>query len=296
MQKNIVGSILITLAILMVLMPAVNATVQRYWWDNVYFIEGRDDQHDIKFPHPDRDYYDISVFSDWETEGDYLHHFQINQAKSRVIKGAIVAIGAFMGAIVGAKLSGTVVGAIVGFAVGTALGLVLSYVADVYLMDEADCIWWWLSEYFIDWVIANQVDLFVLCITNPTQAQTVIMNAFFSVGYLRAGCVTFYDAVGVGNPSPRPPQHTLSISVSYGGTTDPVAGTYTYDFGEVVTVTATADTHYFFSYWILDGVNCGSELTITVTMDSDHTLYAQFTGGGGGGYPYHPKGDHPQGD
>jgi len=76
--------------------------------------------------------------------------------------------------------------------------------------------------------------------------------------------------------SGRYPLRTLTISASSGGTTDPTPETYFYGNGESVAVTASAYSGYTFNYWLLDGVDCGSDLTITVTMDSDHTLTAYF--------------------
>jgi hypothetical protein len=80
----------------------------------------------------------------------------------------------------------------------------------------------------------------------------------------------------------------LSISTTSGGTTNPASGTYTYDYGLSVTVTASAYSGYTFNYWVLDGATVYNN-PITVTMDSDHTLKAYFYysgGGGGGGCPY----------
>jgi len=68
---------------------------------------------------------------------------------------------------------------------------------------------------------------------------------------------------------------TLSISATEGGTTDPAPGTYTYDYGSSVAVTAVPDDHYEFDYWLLDG-DTYYQNPITVTMDSDHTLEAHF--------------------
>ena len=69
---------------------------------------------------------------------------------------------------------------------------------------------------------------------------------------------------------------TLSISASSGGTTNPAPGTYTYAYGESVTVTVSWYAPYFvFDYWVLDGEKF-YEHSITVTMDSDHTLEAHF--------------------
>jgi len=79
----------------------------------------------------------------------------------------------------------------------------------------------------------------------------------------------------------RFPQY-LDIQTSSGGTTIPAPGTYTYNYGSCVTVTASATSGYSFSYWILDG-NQYHENPITVPMYSDHTLTAYFYYGGGGG-------------
>jgi len=76
---------------------------------------------------------------------------------------------------------------------------------------------------------------------------------------------------------------SLSISASSGGTTNPAPGTYTKDYGESVTITASVYSGYAFDYWLLDGVKkYGS--SIIVTMNADHTLeaYFKYTGGGGG--------------
>lgn len=75
--------------------------------------------------------------------------------------------------------------------------------------------------------------------------------------------------------------HALSISVSSGGTTDPAPGTYTYHYGASVTVTAIADSHYYFDHWILDGKTLSPHPPntynpILLLMDSDHNLKACF--------------------
>jgi hypothetical protein len=40
---------------------------------------------------------------------------------------------------------------------------------------------------------------------------------------------------------------------SLGGTTDPVTGTYTYDYGETITLKATASSGFKFQYWVIRG-------------------------------------------
>jgi hypothetical protein len=73
-----------------------------------------------------------------------------------------------------------------------------------------------------------------------------------------------------------PPQHYLTIQATVGGVTNPEGGTYTYDEGSNVQVTAIASSGYVFDRWELDGVNIGSVNPTVVTMDTDHTLLAVF--------------------
>jgi len=287
MQKRIAGSILITLGILMALMPLAKATTQHYWWDSIYFFED-----DTPYPHPDQEYYDFSRYDDWSIEGTRLYHCQLDLAKSGLVVGLSIGLLALVGIWVGAKIGGTV-GAVVGGGVGLALGILITVVANDLLLDERGCIWWWISEDFLDWVELYADTLYYLIINDPITATILITTVFSNCGYFRAGLITLFDPIGIGNP--RPP--TLSISVSYyGGTTDPAEGTYTI-YGESVTVTATACVGYTFSCWVLDGVPC-TDNPITVTLDSDplgtnsHTLTAYFRsngGGGGGGPPPRPR-------
>ena len=70
-------------------------------------------------------------------------------------------------------------------------------------------------------------------------------------------------------------QHTLTIAAGSNGTTSPIPGTSTHDYGTQVQVTATADTGYQFSVWTGDAT--GSTNPITITMDADKTITASFT-------------------
>lgn len=58
------------------------------------------------------------------------------------------------------------------------------------------------------------------------------------------------------------------------GTTDPVPGTYSYDFGTEVSITATPDSGYQFNEW--SGDVSGTTNPITITMDSDKFVKADF--------------------
>ena len=70
--------------------------------------------------------------------------------------------------------------------------------------------------------------------------------------------------------------HTLVITVSAGGTTSPVPGTYNYDVPTNVSVTAIPYVNYRFDHWVYDGENIGSANPVTVYVGSNHTLHAVF--------------------
>jgi len=71
--------------------------------------------------------------------------------------------------------------------------------------------------------------------------------------------------------------HTLTISVSQGGTTNPAPGTYTYDNPTNVSLQAIPNANYFFDHWVYDGVDKGSQNPIIVHVGSSHSLYAFFS-------------------
>jgi hypothetical protein len=73
----------------------------------------------------------------------------------------------------------------------------------------------------------------------------------------------------------------LYISVGEGGTTIPAPGTYMYNVGENVTITAFPDEGYTVGTWVVDGVEVARGVdSITVTMDADHTVIVTFWKGG----------------
>ena len=74
-----------------------------------------------------------------------------------------------------------------------------------------------------------------------------------------------------------PRTYRVTITSTSGGTTDPVHGSYLYDEGTVVPVTAVSDSGYVFDHWTLDGSPAGSTNPINVLMDCDHDLEAVFT-------------------
>jgi len=71
------------------------------------------------------------------------------------------------------------------------------------------------------------------------------------------------------------PIYTLTIFATNGGTTDPSPGDYTHDGGTDVTVDAIPDSGYEFSSW--SGDASGTATTITITMDSDKSITANFS-------------------
>jgi hypothetical protein len=73
----------------------------------------------------------------------------------------------------------------------------------------------------------------------------------------------------------EPTLATLTISASAGGSTSPAVGIYQYDVGSVVQVTANPSGGYNFVRWLLDGIE-RIENPISVTMDTDHSLQAEF--------------------
>ena len=70
--------------------------------------------------------------------------------------------------------------------------------------------------------------------------------------------------------------YTLTITTTTGGTTSPSPGSYPYNLGTNVSVTATSDTYYIFDHWELDEVNIGSVSPYLVLMDNNYTLHAVF--------------------
>jgi hypothetical protein len=73
----------------------------------------------------------------------------------------------------------------------------------------------------------------------------------------------------------------LYISVGEGGTTLPAPGTYMYNVGENVTITAFPDEGYTVGTWTVDGVEVARQVgSITVTMDADHNVIVTFWKGG----------------
>ncbi len=80
-------------------------------------------------------------------------------------------------------------------------------------------------------------------------------------------------------------RHALTTSAGSGGTVNtPGVGTFQYDHGATVSVTATAAANYHFANWTGTAVTSGkvanaNSASTTVTMDGDYTLQANFATG-----------------
>jgi len=71
-------------------------------------------------------------------------------------------------------------------------------------------------------------------------------------------------------------QYRLDIQVNGSGITIPSVGSYWYDPGYVVPVSANPNAGWNFSNWLLDGVDVGNSTFYDVTMNANHTLTAVF--------------------
>jgi hypothetical protein len=172
-------------------------TKKNYVWDSIYFVEGQY----IKYPHPDRDFYGISPFSYWQGTGKDLYHCQFDQATSKLLNtGGPAVIGAAIGGVIGLLVSGPVGGVISAIA-GAVIVVVLTWITDVVFLDELDCMWWWISQAYVQWLADNAGWLVALYLIYAPAVIVEATSAFLSCGYLRVGSATFYDAIGVGKLS-----------------------------------------------------------------------------------------------
>ncbi len=69
-------------------------------------------------------------------------------------------------------------------------------------------------------------------------------------------------------------EYDIEISIEGEGSTDPSNGTHTYEHGEKVTITVTADEDWYFVEWT--GDYQGTEKAITVEMKEDKEITAHF--------------------
>ena len=89
---------------------------------------------------------------------------------------------------------------------------------------------------------------------------------------------TFSATATAGQYNEYPLQHTLTMDVTGGGTTNPGVGTHTYYEGVNAIITASDDSSWAFDHWTGD-VPPGDENDnpLTITMDTDKAVEAHFT-------------------
>jgi hypothetical protein len=84
---------------------------------------------------------------------------------------------------------------------------------------------------------------------------------------------------GCGNKEqPSTKEYSLIIAVSGEGTTAPTLGTYTYNEGDWVTITAMPGSGWKFDHW--SGDASGTNVTVAIRMDGDKSVAANFSQSG----------------
>ncbi len=123
------------------------------WWDGLYYVIGPSWQ--IKYPHPNREFYHIASFNAWIGYGMKLIHHQIDSDMSAVLANlGWAALFAAIGTLIGEEVGGPY-GAAAGAVIGTVLGILFGYATQAILSDEEGCIWWWSSKDFENWLSDN---------------------------------------------------------------------------------------------------------------------------------------------
>jgi hypothetical protein len=80
----------------------------------------------------------------------------------------------------------------------------------------------------------------------------------------------------ISKPGAPPPNYTLTLTATAGGTTNPVPGAYSYVQGSTPSVQAIPNSGYYLDHWELDGISVGSANPYSVTMNNNHALNASF--------------------
>lgn len=97
------------------------------------------------------------------------------------------------------------------------------------------------------------------------------LNMDYATSVTRA---TLAAAADLAQPVVAVTQYRLTIAAGAGGTTNPVPGTYAYDAGTVVGVTAAASAGFRFAGW--SGDASGTSSSINISMNSDKSVAASF--------------------
>ena len=80
--------------------------------------------------------------------------------------------------------------------------------------------------------------------------------------------------------SPAPPASyalTVSFSPQQGGTTDPAPGTYIYQTGQLLTVTALPSTGWSMGHWLVNGNSAGNATSLSFVMTRNTVVQAVFS-------------------
>ncbi|MGB2765119.1 MAG: hypothetical protein WBC20_11980 [Candidatus Aminicenantaceae bacterium] len=92
--------------------------------------------------------------------------------------------------------------------------------------------------------------------TSPPPKVGTITSSYYDPGTLNSDSTYYWKIVAKNEQGETPgpewnfkTQVQLILSTTSGGTTNPAPGTYTYDAGTEVTLTAKPDTNYKFTYW-----------------------------------------------
>jgi uncharacterized repeat protein (TIGR02543 family) len=112
---------------------------------------------------------------------------------------------------------------------------------------------------------------------NGTLDEVRISNVARSPDWIKASYLNMNSATGfITFGAEERISYTLTINIDpvVGGSVDAVPSP-PYYYGDVVTLTASANPGYTFDHW--SGDASGTSLTTTVTMDSDKTVTAHFT-------------------
>jgi hypothetical protein len=84
-----------------------------------------------------------------------------------------------------------------------------------------------------------------------------------------AACIATFKASHV------PP--ALTIYSATGGTTSPGESTTIYTYGSTVTITATESDSHYFSHWMVNGTNAGSDNPLSFSITGDTKVNPQFS-------------------
>jgi hypothetical protein len=174
-------------------------TADYFWWDGVYFIDKG--LYTPPYSYPDRDfYYPCPPESEVIFIGNSLYHIQVDEYTSAIIEAAgAEAVGGIIGAIIGVMIGGFY-GELLGTVAGIVMGIVMSFIYNWMFVDEAGCVWFWISQDFIQWLNDNAIWISMAAAFDPPVAIAGTLSAFYDCGYLKVGNTMFYDGIGIGDP------------------------------------------------------------------------------------------------